>query len=138
MNPTIRIAQNEDGEAVRRLVQEGPDAFAPEGVELDWSEIYPFWVVAEDEEKIVGTVQLCMALPVGRVEMLSVDPDLSDRDRAKVVKGLTDYAITYMRRSGVQLFTSAVAFGNNRFKRAFKKRHGQIVEQANVFLMRTF
>ena len=135
---SVRLAQNEDGEAIKRLVQTGPEAFAPEGVDLDWTDIYPFWIVAEQGDRIVGALQVIPARPVGRVEMLSVDPELPDRERARVVRLFLDHTLEIMRKSKVQMFTSLVKFGNDRFKRAFKRRGGVGAEQGNIFLMRAF
>ena len=41
---------------------------------MDWSEVYPFWLVAEDE-KIVGALQIILAKPIGWLEMLVLDTD---------------------------------------------------------------
>ena len=59
----VRLAQNEDGIAIAALIKEM--GFA--GIQdLDWSDIYPYWLVAEMDGEIVGAVERDHHLAVRR------------------------------------------------------------------------
>ena len=57
----IGLASNEDGDGIHRLVL--TSGFEIPG--LDWHDIYPHWLVAEIEGKIVGCLQVCLGKPIG-------------------------------------------------------------------------
>ena len=73
MNITVRLASNYEGDLIRELVyQNGFDLDW-----IDWNDIYPFWLVALMEENIVGCIQVCLSRPIGRIELLSINPDIT-------------------------------------------------------------
>lgn len=83
-NITVRLAKNEEGPQLERLLL--GMQFGLEG--LDWSDIEPYWLVAEDEGRIIGCVQIILGKPMGWLEFLSVAQDLGKKRKAIVVREL--------------------------------------------------
>ncbi len=64
---------------------------------------------------MIGAIQIILAKPIGWLEMLSLDPELSHRDQAQAVKALVEFganssdldyvgkAITAAARRGLDL-----------------------------------
>ena len=70
IKPIIRPAQNHEAEIVRLILE--MVGLIPEG--LDWSEIYPSWLVAEHKGMIIGCVQVLPGKPLGHIGFLAVVP----------------------------------------------------------------
>jgi GNAT superfamily N-acetyltransferase len=70
IRPTIRMAQNSEAEDVRHILS--VYGMCPEG--HDWSEVYPFWLVAEYQGIIVGTIQVLPGKPFGFIGYWAVLP----------------------------------------------------------------
>ena len=96
---TIRIATDADAPVVQALAEKDA-GFSFEGWTLDWSHIFPDWIVAEVEGKIVAALQVLPGKPVGRMEILSVDPTLSQATRTHVVKRITDWGVAFLVSQG--------------------------------------
>ena len=122
----IRLAQNEDGQRIGELAKHS--GFT---VDIDWSEVHPFWLVAEDE-KIVGALQIILAKPIGWLEMLVLDPDLSQMNRARTVKGLASAGMTALKQFGAQLVMFSVPFEEKTYKKALKKRGAVVTSTGNI------
>ncbi len=127
----IRIARNEDGSRVGELAK--LSGFAIEGI--DWSEVYPFWLVVEDE-KIVGALQIILAKPIGWLEMLVLDPDLTPLARARTVKQLASAGMTALKRFGTQIVMFSVPFEEKAYKKILKKRGAVVTSSGNVLAKR--
>lgn len=122
----IRLAQNEDGPRIGEIARHS--GFT---VDMDWSEVHPFWLVAEDE-RIVGAVQVILAKPIGWLEMLVLDPDLTPLARARVVKHLASAGMTALKRFGAQIVMFSVPFEEKSYKKALKKRGAVVTSSGNV------
>ena len=49
-----------------------------QGLDLgDWAGIYPYWLVAEREDQVIGALQILHGRPAGRLEFLGLDPTLN-------------------------------------------------------------
>jgi len=96
----LRLGKNEDGPRIGELVGLN--------FEVDWSDIEPWWVVAEIDGKVVGAVQVCPAKPVARVEMLAIDPELNHRARSEVVMRLRDQWEATARMGGAVALAGAI------------------------------
>lgn len=80
----IRSAVDTDGPVIAALLAlAGPDFR-----HLDWHSIGAGWIVADREGEIVGALQICNGKPIGRLELLAIDPKRSKTFKAKLVKGL--------------------------------------------------
>ncbi len=123
----IRLAQNEDGPRIGELARHS--GFTVDG--LDWSEVHPFWLVAEDE-KITGALQVILAKPIGWLEMLVLDPDLSHLARARVVRKLGTAGMTALKGFGAQVAMFSVPYEEKSYKKVLKRRGAVVASSGNV------
>ena len=126
----IRLAKNEDGPHIGELAKQS--GFT---VGVDWSEVHPFWLVAEDD-KIVGAIQIILAKPMGWLEMLVLDPDLTQLARARVVKRLASAGMTALKRFGAQIVMFSVPFEEKTYKKILKKRGAVVTSSGSVLAKR--
>ncbi len=127
----IRLAQNSDGPRIGELAKHS--GFTVDG--LDWSEVHPFWLVAEDE-KVIGALQIILAKPIGWLEMLVLDPDLAELARARAVKHLAAAGMTALKRFGAQLVMFSVPYEEKSYKKVLKKRGAVVTSSGNVLAKR--
>ena len=66
----IRLARDEEGIEIKNLFKN-----ADELPDSDWKLVYPYWAVAVVDDEIVAALQLCMSLPIGRLEHLLIKKD---------------------------------------------------------------
>jgi len=130
-NPQIFIAQNEDGPAIGELVKSNGSYF-----EADWTDIFPYWLVAKYEGEIIGCLQILPGKPVARAEMLCTKLDLDGPKRANVGWRLIQAGLNTLRISGAEHVNSIISFDNKHFKKLLKKRGWQIVNQGNLMMAR--
>ena len=103
---SVRVILNEDAPAMQTLAAENMDNWmSADGsmIELDWSQAFPYWLGAEQENAIVAAIQVLPARPIGRAECLMVRSGVRKRVRAVAVKLLLDTTLVVMARHGVQL-----------------------------------
>ena len=125
----VRLATNEDGERIKTLQPQFPD--------LDWTDIYPYWLVAEKGGKIVGCLNVALSKPVGRLDLLAIDDSLSPHARGKAVRGLIMQGMATLKADGAQLVLSLVPFPLKSYKRILKKHfNAEAVEQGNMIIAR--
>lgn len=70
IRPTIRLAQDHEGEEVHAIL--AAVGQVPGG--LDWSRVYPSWLVAEHDGIIVGVIQVIMGYPLSHIGFWAVEP----------------------------------------------------------------
>lgn len=129
----IRLATNEDGPRIRELQVASGQAW--EG--LDWSDIYPYWLVAEKGGNIVGCLNVAMSKPIGRLDLLAIDESLSPHAGGKAVRGLIMQGIATLKAGGVGASLSVVPFELKSYKRILKKHFNAIVAgQGNMIIAR--
>lgn len=116
--PSIRLATNSDGDAIHRLVTDA--GFAVDGI--DWGVVYPYWLVAEQDAEVIGCIQVCIGIPIGRLEMLSVSRDLSHPLRAIVVKSLLLAGAATLKKAGAQMVSGMIPFEMKSYKRLLQRR----------------
>ena len=124
----IRIATNEDGPRIGELA--AFSGFAIEGI--DWSRVHPFWLAAERDKIIIGALQIILSCPIGWLEMLSVDPELSHIQRAKTTKALVNAGLLSLKRFGAQVAMWSVPFELKSYKKILKKRGAVVTSSGNV------
>lgn len=71
LRPLVRMATNEEGEIIRHILEQA-DEFNIPG--LDWSRVWPNWLVAEHKGIIVGCIQVLPGRPLGYIGSLAVLP----------------------------------------------------------------
>jgi len=130
----IRAGLNAEGDRVRDLVVQG--GYNVAGLDFDWSDIEPYWLVAVVNGKIMGCLQLCPGKPVGRMELLSVEQGLGPRGRAVLVKGLVYDGMAALKFSGSQAVACLINFEEKGFKRILKKRGAVVLTSGNLLIRR--
>ena len=101
----VRMAQNEEGARVGELVE---SIFDMGGWQPNWEIVFPYWMVAEVAGELVGTINIRISIPFTSVEMMAIDPDLSQGDRGQVASMLTHSACTVATASGAQVISSMI------------------------------
>ena len=143
---TIRLAENTEGPQIAALLSKDWLSAA----DWDWSEVYPFWLVATADSdipepsgdytvkagQIIGCVCTIIGKPVGFIEFLAADPDLLPHVQAKVRRLLMIQGCASLKVHGCQFGGGNVPFGAKAFKRAMKKRGARVVWQGNTMLLR--
>lgn len=124
----VRFATNDDAPRVKELVEETQKITG-----LDWSDIYPYWLVAEKDE-IVGCLNILMSKPLGRLELLSLDPKLGHYTRGRVAKALVYMGFGLLKAEGADGVLCIVSFSQKSFKKIIKRRGGIVVGQGNLMV----
>ena len=75
IRPTIRLARDSEGEDIRHILDEVGQI--PEG--LDWSRVYPYWLVAEHDGIIVGCAQVLPGFPLGHFGFWGILPGYQNK-----------------------------------------------------------
>ena len=104
---TIGLLKEDDGDAVAALMKKvGFFQFAD--FPIDWSQLGPNWLGAFLDSDLVGCIQVVPALPIGRIEILCVNPDLSLMMRYRVTAELTNHATATVKMYGAQAVSSMI------------------------------
>ncbi len=116
----VRLASDEDGPRIGELAR--ASGFGVEGI--DWSRVHPFWLVATPPrgERVIGAIQIITAQPIGWLEMLSLDPDLSHREKAMAVKALVERGLIALKVFGAQIAMGVVPSEMAGYERILEKR----------------
>lgn len=96
---TVRLAQSHEGTLIQRLVHEGG---GPAWDWLDWSQVYPYWLIGELDGIAHGTIMVSPGKPFGRVECLCVNPALPKKHKALLSRDLGYAGIACCRAQGSQ------------------------------------
>ena len=70
IRPKIKIARDSDSKVIQEILQ--ANQMLAEG--LDWSRIYPSWILAEWKDEIVGCIQVLVGYPTGMIPLWAVLP----------------------------------------------------------------
>lgn len=130
----VRVAKNSDGERISELVRQA--GFDIPNLDLDWTQIEPYWLVAEHEGSVIGCIQTCPGRPIGRLEMLAIDPEVTGHLKGETVRELLVSGLTTLRLSGAQLACGMVPFDMKSYKRVLKKRGAVIIADGNMLAKR--
>jgi L-amino acid N-acyltransferase YncA len=116
--PIIRLARPEEGPAIgERLKAWGGPAWEW----LDWSDVYPFWLVAEQDGDVIGFVNVAVSKPFARVDHVYLAPSLP-RKRKGLAKTLAYAALAYCKVQGAQAVISAIDRDDVQWLQIAKKR----------------
>ncbi len=98
IRPLVRMATNEEGEDIRYVLESNQELHP----DLDWSRVYPHWLVAVHHGIICGCVHILFGSPWGAIDSLTVLPSYQNQ-------GIGAYlawgAEQVLRQSGVQAMT---------------------------------
>ncbi len=124
---TVRLASDEDGPRIGELAVSNGFGVFEDGVwEMDWSQVAPSWLVAEEDGKIIGAIQVLIARPIGRIEMLFMDTELSLRGKHRVVKLILDAGLTILRQNGVYAVMTSVPSNLERYRDVLKDEYNGV------------
>ena len=123
----IRLASNKDGKKIKELVTS-----AGFNIDIPFDDIYPFWLVAEYQNEIVGCLQVCVGKPIGRLEMLATKKPLPHKIKTITVLHLMATGTNTLKESGVTMVSSMVSFKMKSFKRILQRYGGFTLTTGNL------
>ncbi len=127
----FRLAEDSEGETLKNLCN-----LVGYNIPGDWSRVHPYWIVAESNGLILGAIQVCPGLPVGRLEFLAVEPEVSSHLRGRLVRGLVLHGSATLKRMGADGAAGSVPFEMKSYKRVLKKRGAVMIMSGNTFMKR--
>jgi hypothetical protein len=131
---TVRLAKNEDGEKIAELARKG--GFYFDDWDIDWSDIFPYWLVAEYKGEVVGCIQVLPGKPVGRLEMLGISPSVSRRLRSLAVRHLTSTGQLVIGMYGGQAASGMIPFELKSYKKVAQRRGWVVLSTGDLMLRR--
>lgn len=133
IRPTVRLAENADGDAVKALLVAGGDFDAT----IPFDDIHPYWLVAELPGRgIVGCIQTCPSRPIGHLEMLAWSESLSELERGLVVRELVMSGAAVLNGHRAIVVAGFVSFVLKGYKRVLKKRGSKVTDSGNMMMRR--
>lgn len=128
----VRLALNEDVARIRELLAQTQTDIKG----LDWSDIYPYWIVA-DRDGIVGCINVAVSKPVGRLDFLAIDPSLRPHAKGRTVRALILQGLATLKQAGCSASISQIPFELRDYKRVLKRHFGAVVIGQGNMVMRT-
>ncbi len=132
MNVTVRFADPTDAGALSRLTA---NAFSE--LSFTWTgEDTKGWLLAESEGYPLGTMQMLLGRPIGRLEMLSIDQQLRPKDRHSVITALANTGVSVLSSTGSQFIVANVEDSNKGFRRFLKRAYGfKATHRVNLYAL---
>ena len=124
----VRFAHDGEGMAIAQLVHSSHEAVP----NVTWEKVRPHWMVALKDDEIIGCVQVCYSVPIGRMEFLSFAPNLPYRTRALAVKALLNLGAITLKMAGAQAVAGCIPFADKSFKEMLKDNGCVLYHSANV------
>ncbi len=120
----VRMAKNEDGPEVEDLVLRGGGFGNFEDWRINWSDIEPYWLLAEErgDPTPLGVIQFLAGKPIARLEMLSIDPNLPLRTRAMVAKELVHAGQLMARLHGSECLSGHIPHEMKGYQKVAERR----------------
>lgn len=125
---TVRIAKNEQSPLIVKLVKQA--GFLIDGI--DWSDIEPYWLLAQCNDKPIGCMQVLPGKPIGHLEMLAIAPFLNHIERAQTVWRLLYTGATTLQRTGASMACGTIPFKLKAYKKLLKKRGCEVITSGNL------
>lgn len=107
----IDLATNEDGSAIADVLKE--NGIVLEGA--DWSKVFPHWLVARFDGKVMGCCQVLVSKPVGYVEFMFVRPSAPFKMRAIAMRKLIVQSMSTLSHAGCNYVGGIIAQKNHKF-----------------------
>ena len=133
---SIKIEIADDGVApeVERLSKSNHFEF--EGWDIDWSQVYPSWLVAFIGGEMVGCVQVLPGIPLGRLEFLSVNMDLKREIRREIAKKLDLAGLATLKSQGSQGAAATIPFDRPGFRDLVESLGGTDINEGWIVVQR--
>ena len=116
---TIRLAQPHEGPLVASLYAQCGGKVEPW---IDWSDIFPFWLVGEVDGTPSGIIMASPGKPFGRVDFLYTLPGLTKRQKAILSRDLGFAGAESCRRLGASAILSTISANEPSWKRVAHRR----------------
>lgn len=113
----ISLALDIQGKEIEKLLAE--TGVVIQGA--DWSKVFPYWLVAVVDNKVIGCIQVMPAIPVGWLEALTVSPSVSFKFRAIAIRKLLAQGLATLKLGGCQLACATVDINNKKMKNVLDK-----------------
>ena len=129
MKTTVRPAIRDDAAAIKRLL-----AASGQDLPVAFDDVAGYWIVAERGGAIVGCLQVCYGRPIGCLEMMALDDNLSAiaSGQARWELALTGMAMLY--KNGATFVRCFIPFRDKAHKNALRKRGAKVADQGNMML----
>tara|TARA_R110000796_G_scaffold252500_1_gene387153 strand:- start:1033 stop:1428 length:396 start_codon:yes stop_codon:yes gene_type:complete len=128
----VRIAQDSEGKDILELFPKS-ELMNP----ADWERVFPYWAVAVIDGEIIGALQMCPSLPIGRIEHLNLKPDLNKITATKAAYALIKYTELAMIRMGCSVIAGYVEFRNKPIKKLVQKQFkAQVIGSGSMLAWR--
>lgn len=132
---TVSIAVDEEGEEIGRLAR--ANNFEFDGWDIDWSSVFPSWLVAKWNGEIVGALQVLPGRPIGRMEFMSIDPDQPLRVRAIAVRKLLNAGLFTLNHHGCEGAAGTIPYDLVGYKEVLENMGGMSINEGWIMLGRT-
>ncbi len=129
----VRLARDDEAQVVANLVAE---IWHVPGMDLEFSRVFPYWLLAEIAGDPVGTINVRHSLPLWSVEMLSIDPLISKRHRGAVARMLTSSAMAMALSDGAQGVVGLIPDDMESYKKVAERREYQEIAHGSLMLGR--
>lgn len=116
---TIRLAGKHEGPLVKHLFTQGG---GPAWDWLDWSHVYPYWLIGEVDGHPKGTIMVHPGTPFGRMEFLTLDQTLPLKTKARLCRDLSYAGIASCKQMGAQAVISNIDSGDRSWSRIAARR----------------
>lgn len=124
----VRFARDAEGMAIAQMVHCSHEAVP----NVEWAKVYPYWMVAEKNGDLIGCIQVCYSIPVGRLEFMSFVPGLPYRTRALAVKALLNLGTLTLKKTGARVVAGCVGFEDKSFKEILKREGCTVFTSGNT------
>ena len=107
----IRLALDETGPLIAEVLKEN-------GIELpgmDWSKVFPHWLLATCDDDVIGVLQVMPSKPIAWCEFLYVKPSVGFKLRAIAIRKLIAAGMTTCYHAGASYVAGMVDCKNQKF-----------------------
>jgi len=126
----VRFARDAEGMMIAQMVHGSHDSVPNTG----WEKVCPYWLVAEHEGEVVGTMQICYSSPIGRLEFLSFIPGLSFRIRGLVAHALLSLGSATLQKAGCHAIAGAVPVDQKQYQSVLKANGCSVLTKTEVMV----
>lgn len=126
----VRLASNAAGPEIGRILAENGVLFP----DADWSDVFPYWLIATVEDEVIGCVQVLPAKPVGCLKFLYVKPSAGFKNRALSMRALLISGMATIHGSGAQWLCGDVNPG--KFRNVLAKLNFVQMDETSLMVKR--
>lgn len=124
-HPRARPILPDESEQLAELAE--LNEFTFDGIELNWKRSAPYWLGAflDEGDTLVGAVCLSPGRPIGRLEILFLDPGITQFQRVVATKELMGMGQAILAENGSQIVCGMIQEDQPGFAR-LASRHGWV------------